>query len=180
MTSIAAEYASALYGLAEDEGLGEEIYPQVTLVQTLLGENEELLRVLEAPNIPREERLQVIETCFSEAVHPYLVNTMKLMCEKGNARYLKDLCAEYDRLYQAGHGIIRVRVTSAVALSEAQKEALRAKLEGMTGKKIRLENLVRAGCLGGVRLDFDGRQIDDTVRHRLDEMRSLIGAASLS
>ena len=179
MTTAAIEYARALYGLAEDESLQDEIYPQVTEVERLLEAEPVFLKILGAPNISREERCGLIDRCFGQAVHPYLVNTLKLMTEKGCAFMLPECCRAYDKLYQEGHGIITVKAYTAAALTAAQSERLVQKLRTMTGKQIRLENIIRPECLGGVRLDLDGRQIDDTVRHRLDEMRDLLSAAAL-
>ena len=179
MTTAANEYARALYGLAEDEALQEEIYPQVTEVGRLLEAEPRFIRILGAPNIAREERCGMIGKCFGQAVHPYLVNTLKLMTEKGCAWLLPEFCHSYDKIYQDGHGIITVKAYTAVKLTDDQAERLKSKLHSMTGKQIRLKNIVRPDCLGGVRLDMDGRQIDDTVRHRLDEVRDLLNAASL-
>ena len=44
----------------------------------------------------------------------------------------------------------------------------------MTGKTILLANRVDPTCLGGVRLDYDGQRLDDTVSHRLDSVRELL------
>ena len=41
-------------------------------------------------------------------------------------------------------------------------------------KQIKLLNKVDPTVLGGVRLDFDGKRLDDTVSHRLDAIRSLL------
>ena len=37
-----------------------------------------------------------------------------------------------------------------------------------TGKTIDLVNRVDPSVLGGVRLDYDGKRLDDTVSHRMD------------
>ena len=179
MTTAANEYARALYSLAEDESIQEEIYPQVMEAERLLEAEPVFLKILGAPNIAREERCGMIDKCFGRAVHPYLANTMKLMTEKGYAFMLPECFRAYDKLYQDGHGIITVKAYTAVALTAVQAEKLVRKLQTMTGKQIRLENIIRPECLGGVRLDMDGRQIDDTVRHRLDEVRDLLSAAAL-
>ena len=42
------------------------------------------------------------------------------------------------------------------------------KLEAITGKRIELSNKVDPACLGGVRLDYDGKRVDGTVKTRLD------------
>ena len=61
-----------------------------------------------------------------------------------------------------------------MALSPAQAEKLTAKLCQITGKQVKLHNRVDPQVLGGVRLDYDGKRLDDTVSHRLDAVRSLL------
>ena len=53
-------------------------------------------------------------------------------------------------------------------------QALTQKLTRLTGKTILLENRVDPTCLGGVRLDYDGQRLDDTISHRLDSVRELL------
>ena len=42
------------------------------------------------------------------------------------------------------------------------------------GKQVKLLNKVDPTILGGVRLDYDGKRLDDTVSHRLDAIRTLL------
>ena len=44
----------------------------------------------------------------------------------------------------------------------------------MTGKSIRLICRVDPSCMGGMRLDYDGRRVEDTIRHRLDTLGDLL------
>jgi len=67
-----------------------------------------------------------------------------------------------------------VSVVTAVPMSDRQKEKLTAKLAGITGKQIELSNMVDPACIGGIRLDYDGRRIDDTIIHRLEAMSSML------
>ena len=67
-----------------------------------------------------------------------------------------------------------VAAVSAVALSDDQKTRLTEKLCQMTGATIQLTNRVDPECLGGIRLDLDGKRLDDTVAHRLQEIRELL------
>ena len=61
-----------------------------------------------------------------------------------------------------------------MALTKEQAEKLSAKLGQLTGKKIDLTNRVDPGILGGVRLDYDGKRLDDTVSHRLESVRAML------
>ena len=63
-------------------------------------------------------------------------------------------------------------VVSAVALDAAQESELVGKLEKLTGKKIQLEKTVDPSVMGGIRLQMEGRQMDGTVKNKLDAIRS--------
>ena len=63
---------------------------------------------------------------------------------------------------------------SAVALNAQQAEKLTAKLETITGKTIDLQCSVDAAVLGGLRLNYDGKQVDGTVKNRLDAIGKLL------
>ena len=43
-----------------------------------------------------------------------------------------------------------------------------------SGKTIELDCRIDPETLGGVRLDFDGKQVDGTVRRRLEDIRGLL------
>jgi F-type H+-transporting ATPase subunit delta len=53
-------------------------------------------------------------------------------------------------------------------MTESQIEALKAKLIAETGKKIIIKNTVDPTILGGVKLRYSGKQIDGSVKTRLD------------
>ena len=55
-----------------------------------------------------------------------------------------------------------------------QLQRLTKKLMAITGKQIELRGRVDPNCLGGVRLDYDGKRLDDTVAHRLDAIRGVL------
>ena len=68
---------------------------------------------------------------------------------------------------------------SAAELSEAQKERLVARLSERTGRRILMEYAVNPSLIGGMRLFYDNRQIDDTVRRRLAEIAERISGAQI-
>ena len=68
---------------------------------------------------------------------------------------------------------------TAVALSPEQTQKLTQKLHQITGKEIVLRNQIERAVLGGVRLDYDGQRLDDTVSHRLDAIRDLLNKTVL-
>ena len=174
MTEAGTVYGGALYDLAAAEELSGEILGQLQVLSESFAEEPAFLKLLCAHSLPKTERCKIIDDSFAGKVHPYVVNFLKLLTEKGYVRHFADCYAAYRMRYNADHNILPVTAVSAVALSDGQAARLTAKLEEQTGKRIELTNRVDPEVLGGIRLDFDGKCVDDTLAHRLESIRSLL------
>ena len=174
MTQIGSVYAQALYSLAREEGLDAQILGELKVLDQGFAQAPEFLRLLASPNLSKEERCGIVDNSFRGKVHPYVLNFLKILTEKGYTRYFSDCRKAYQSLYNADHGILVVTAVTAVPLNKEQSAKLLAKLSRITGKVIELENRVDPTCLGGVRLDYDGIRVDDTVTHRLESIGSLL------
>lgn len=174
MTQTGKVYGEALYDLAKDSGIAAEVLQELEVLLQAFTEEPAFLRLLGAPTLTKQERCGIVDDSFRGKVQPYLLNFMKILTQKGYMRHFPDCCAAYRACYNRDNGILPVTAVSAIPLNEAQLCRLRQKLATLTGKTIALTNTVDAACLGGVRLDFDGRRLDDTVAHRLDEMARLL------
>ena len=160
MTKIARVYGGSLYDLAAEEKLDGQIMEQMIAVRQIFRENPGYLKLLGEPAIPENERLKMIEEAFGGQAERYLVNFLKLLCERKILR-------EFIRRYNSAHGIAEAVVTSAVKLSDTQMEALKAKLEKLSGKKVYLVQKTDASVLGGLRVELEGVQLDGTVQSRI-------------
>ena len=174
MTQVGSVYAQALYSLAREEDLEQHILEQLKILNQSFAQEPDFLKLLAAPNLTKEERCGIIDRCFRDKIHVYVCSFLKILMEKGYIRRFPDCVEAYRELYNEDHGILRVTAVTAVELTPAQSEKLSAKLTQLTGKRIDLMNRVDPSCIGGVRLDYDGKRLDDTVSHRLDAVRSLL------
>ena len=174
MTHISNVYAQALYDLARTEKIEEQVLQQLQVISQCFEQTPEYLRLLSAPNVSKQERCGILDDCFRGQTHPYVLNFLKILTEKGYVRRFSDCCAAYEERYNADHNILPVTAVTAVALSNAQATRLQEKLEKITEKTVALKNRIDPCVLGGVRLDFDGKCVDDTLAHRLESVRHLL------
>ena len=179
MTETAKMYGGSLYDLAAEEGLETRILGELDEVQQLLKQNPDYLRLLSTPSIPKKERCGLLDEALRDQVHLYVLNFLKILCEKGTLRELSGCARAYRVRYNQAHGILEATATTAVAMTEQQAKSLHEKLEKLTGKTIDLKTKVDAKVLGGIRLDIEGTELDGTVRSRLAGLRSSIAAATL-
>ena len=178
MTRQEQVYGGSLYDLALEENLSGEIMTQLEQVVVLFDENPAYWQFLSTLSIPKDERCAALDEALRGQVQPYLLNFLKILCENGTMSTLPGCLAEYRCRYDADHGIVEVRAITAVALSDELREALHRKLEATLNKTVRLVCRVDESCLGGVRLELPGRQLDGTVKQRIDSLAaSLKGIA---
>ena len=174
MIGIGSVYGEALYTLAREEGLSETILQQLKVLDDCFQDQPEFIRLLGAPNLPKAERCQILDDSFRSQVHPYVLNFLKILTEKGYIRHFSDCVKAYREFYNRDNGILPVTAVTAVPMTEKQTAALTAKLQQITGKRIELVAKLDSNVLGGIRLDYDGKRVDDTVAHRMDAVRNML------
>ncbi len=170
MTQAAKVYGGSLYDLAAEEKLDGLIMEQMNEIRQIFRENPGYLKLLGEPAIPQEERMKLLDEAFGGQAEPYLLNFLKILCEKKILREFAGCCEEFTRRYNVDHGIVEAVVTSAVKLKEEQMEALCAKLEKTSGKKIHLTQKTDPTVLAGLRVEMEGIQLDGTVQGRISDI----------
>ena len=160
MTQIARLYGGSMYELAAQEQLTDTVLEQMQVIRQLFRENPDYVRLLSEPSIPKEERADLLETAFGNEAERYLVNFLKLLCDRGILGDYAGCCEEYTRRYNADHNIATAVVTSAVALSDEQMAALKDKLEKISGKTVSLTQKKDPTVLAGLRVELEGKQLD--------------------
>ena len=168
MTQVGSVYGEALYTLALEEKLTGSLLEELTVLEQAFRGTPEFIRLLSSPNLSKQERCQILDDSFRGNVHAYVLNFLKILTEKGYMKYYYDCFKTFEDLYNRDNGILPVTAITAVAMSEEQAQKLAAKLSRATSKQVKLLNKVDPSVLGGVRLDYDGKRLDDTVSHRMD------------
>ena len=173
VTSGIQAYGNALFSLSEELGLTEEVRRDGEVLRAVILASPDYLKMLDSPALSREERLSLIDASLS-SLDKSLVNTAKLLTEKRLAHTLPKVLDEFERAYEVSRGIERVEVISAVPLTEDQLTRLTAKLEGITGKQIIINNIHDPSLLGGMKLRYMGVQLDGSVKTKLDSFEKSI------
>mgnify|MGYP000054810395 CR=1 FL=1 len=179
MTKTGKLYGDSLYELAveknrEQSGYSKSLLNDLLIVKGLFAENPDYIRLLQEPSIPRKIRLGLVDKAFGDQADSYLVNFLKLLCEEELLGEFSGCVDEYKARFQKDHNIAEAHVVSAVALSESQKKALKAKLEEVWKKEIVLVTKTDPSLMGGMKVEIEGRQLDGSVRSRLERLHKLI------
>ena len=166
-------YAEALYMLGKEENNLTVMRDDIALIQRALSENPDCVKLLDTPALTKAERLGIAES-VTEGVLPAVANTLMLLTEGRLASEFTAIAKEFYDLYDEGMGILRVSAITARAMNEEQIKALSDKLTAKTGKTVIVNNEINPDVLGGVKLRYMGKQIDGTLKTRLDTIAESI------
>ena len=179
MTKVQQVYGGSLYELAKEENSCDQILQELSAVLEIFDAHPDYWRFLDTLSISKAERCTALKEALGGRIQPYLLNFMKILCENGMMGQLKGCAAEYRRRYNDDHGIVEVCAVTAVQMGSALQEKLLQKLQTILGKTVELRFKIDPACVGGVLLELPGRQMDGTVKHRLDELGRQLQAAAL-
>src|ERR1700676_4797555 len=159
-TGVARVYARAMLDLlAELQDLGRAI------------ENDaELATFLASPLVSSEARAEVLEKVFRRRASDLLVDSLEVINQHGRLGLLRATPAAYRDEYRDLRGMVDVRVTTAVPLSEAQHASLSKAVAKFTGKQPQLIERVDPSILGGLVVEVAGEKIDSSLATQLHDV----------
>ena len=175
MSSVKIEaYATALFEIAQADGTLALVEDELFRVARAFESNEQLRNTLSDSTIPADRRQQVAEQLLGSKASNTTTQLVSLVVGSGQAR---DLPAIVDSLVKRASAEKQQEVAeirSAVALSDDQKTRLTAALTKVTGKPVNLKVVIDPSVLGGLVAVVGDEVIDDTVRTRLDQLKTRI------
>ena len=168
MTKTARVYGDSLYDLAREEELSDQLNEEMEEVLALFRQFPDYMKLLKEPSIAKKERLQLIDQAFGPQIHRYHLNFLKILCERGYMGEYAGCRERFLERYDSDHGIVRATAVSAAPLSDEQKEKLKARLEQISKKKVRLSVRTDPSLIAGLKVEMDGEMLDGSVSGRLD------------
>ena len=174
MTQVGSVYGEALYDLARSENLDETILKELDVLAKSFDAEPDFIKLLGTPSLSKEERCRILDDSFRGKVQPYVLNFLKILTEKGYIRHFSHCVQAYRESWYRDNDILLVEAVTAVPLTMEQLKKLTRKMISLTGKTIELRNRLDPTVIGGIRLDYDGKRLDDTVSHRLEAVRTML------
>ncbi len=177
MENISKEYGDGLFELAKDEGIVGELYGQTKTLRQIFLEEPGYVSLLTSRKIDLKEKEKLLAEAFSGKLHPYLFNFLLLMNERGYIPYVSACFSRFEERYLEENRILKVKVYSAVPLSETEKDRVKMGIEKKTGAKAEISWMTDRTLVAGLRIETDGLLIENSVRQLLDDIRRHLSGA---
>ncbi|HKI97091.1 MAG TPA: ATP synthase F1 subunit delta [bacterium] len=175
MSVIARRYAQALMNLAVKAKAVEPTAAGLDEVADSVAGSPELQALLEEPKVALADKEAVIVALLDKTQAPTLVATfVRFITRKRRAGLLDDIRSEFHDLADERMGRASADVTVASALSTDQEQALRERLQALSGKEIKLRVQIDPGILGGVVARIGSTVWDGSLRNQLTQIHQSI------
>ncbi len=165
-------YARALFEIARAEGTLDEVEDELFRFARSYESSDALRTTLTDENLPAEKRQAIVEDLLDGKATTTTVQLVSMVVGSGRGR---DLPAIVDSLVERASSAKQLdvaEVRTAVPLTDDQLDRLKAALENATGKSLNLKATVDPSVVGGIVATVGDTVIDDTVRTRIDQLKS--------
>ena len=177
MEELAQVYANALFEVASEHDVTDDVREQLGQFADELDQNRDLQVFLFSPYFSSQEKKDGIRKIVEGADERFL-NFLELLAERHRMPVIFRIRRAYDALWRDENKLLPVTVTSAVDLDEQLVEGLGERIEGQTGKKVELTSRVDADVLGGLVLQVGNMVLDASIRNRLERLRKQVARAA--
>jgi len=182
LSAVATRYASALADVVTAHGSSlraEDAVAQLRAFEAVLRSSPELQNALLTPAVPGSRKKAVVGRIADVMPLSRIArNFLFVLVDHRRIASLTDIIHSFELVVDERLGFARAEVSSAAALTEAQRTALNSRLEQLTGKRIRARYAVDGALIGGVVARIGSTVYDGSVRGQLDSLERRLGAES--
>ena len=162
---IANRYAKAWFlHVKEHPGIVKAVQEAHSIIETF--QHQELQEVLFSPLIKMEIKKNILEDLFKSKIDAKNFDFLMLLLKKKRLALAIVCCQKLIELQQDQEKIQRIKIKTAQFLSEAQKEKIIQKIK-LHFPKIAPTYQIDPWMIGGLVLEIEGKQLDQSVRTQL-------------
>ena len=168
----ASRYIKSLLGLAIEKGVLEEVNQDMQLFAKVCKENKSFGLLLKSPIIKHDKKREILDKIFKGKVNPLTLSIFDILTQKNREPLLPAIATDFHAAYNAYKGVSKATVTTAVPLDGKLRAELEQMVKTLSNKKqVELAEIVDPELIGGFILNVGDKQIDASVRSKLNTLK---------
>ena len=176
MEEIAQVYARALFEVAKERDILDEIHDDLAAFTKALEENRELAVFFFSPYFSSEEKKNGLERAVTGA-DPIFMNFLETLLERHRMPVIFRMRARFEQLWDEENKLLPVEITSSIELDKEIVQSIGERIGEQTGQKVELSSKVDPDILGGLVVRVGNFVLDASIRNRLNQLRKQVARA---
>jgi len=168
--ALSHKYALAIFSQAIEKWL-----TTLRLVQDNIANDSKLAETLSDSAKSFADRQKVLDGTIPAETGSDIRNLLYTMLREGHLENLSEVLDELERIARGGPAVKTAQVTTAIALTDDEKEQFRQKLRAKHGKELEFKFVVDPAIMGGAIVQIGDKVIDGSVANRLEALGQALG-----
>ena len=169
-TTIARNYAEALFELGERSGTTDRYAELIDAVAGAVETTPEVQGVLMSPRVPKAAKIRLLGAALKGSPREFVLFLQALL-KRRRQRLLREISTEYQALLDVKHNRLRAGVTLARPADPGLQREIQEALSRELGKEVIAAFHADPEILGGTVVRIGERIHDGSVRRRMTKLR---------
>jgi F-type H+-transporting ATPase subunit delta len=176
---LPGRYAAALYDLAADRRELDVVVDQMDGLGRLIDQSAPFRRLLSSPLVDVNQAREAANAVMTgQGFSKTLIDFVGVVANNRRLAILRTIVTAFSTLVATKRGVVTATVASAHALSDVQREQLRARLIEAGYGNVNIQESVDPTLLGGLVVRVGARLYDTSLKSRLQRLQyAMKGAA---
>lgn len=178
MASVASTYARAFADVVLGAHLdGNRALAELRSLAALLTESSDLRRVWENPAIPAEQKRGLLDAIAQrDGISKQVRNLVAILIDHRRIHFLEPVIRQLEKELDARMGFAEAEIITSRDLGDAEKREVEARVEKLTGKKVRAHYAQDPSLLGGAVVRVGSTIYDGSVKGQLERIKEAISS----
>ena len=176
MASVTNTYARAFADAVFDGHHDpDKTLREAQAVADLVAGSKELRAVWEAPSITAEQKRAVLDALVArQGISRVVRNFVAVVIDHRRIHFLGPIVKQFEQELNQRLGFTEAEIISARELNQSDRGVLEARIEKLTGKKVRAHYALDESILGGAVVKIGSTIYDGSVNGQLERIRQAL------
>ena len=167
---LATRYAKSLIDIANEQNQLQAVYNDIKIVTAVCKSNADFVALLRSPIIKAGVKAKIVAATINPQVSNITAVYIALLINKGREANLPQIAQAFIEQYNTIKGIIKVKITTAVAINDDTKNAIVANIKASSNQQLEIETIINDALIGGFLLETGGNLVDASILRDLKDI----------
>lgn len=167
----AIRYARAIYEIADEEKLVEEVYNDMIRISKLNRDSFDFKNLLSNSIIDNIDKKKAILSLI-EKNNSITEKLLDLLIHNKRVAIISDISSSFIQLYNKHNNIKEAVVITASPIDKNLENQILSQIKIPEAKSITLTNLVDSSIIGGFIIQYDGKEYNASIKQNLKNLKT--------
>ncbi len=170
-SKISVRYARALFELAKEEKLNDQVKSNMLYLLGIIDEVPEFRLLIDDPLIKINQKKEIVRALFKNQLEDLTLQFLYMIIRSKRESYLPSITRTYMKFYKKDKGIKSAVFTTPQPVSDTLRNTIIKLVSKKLNIRVELEEKTDEKLIGGFILRIEDQQIDASVASHLNNIR---------